>query len=1057
MHSFLLRLQGLVIFILFASTLSYPMGKIKFNRLSTQHGLSNSAVTCIYQDIRGFMWFGTQDGLNRYDGYNFKVFKNEPGNLESLSDNFIFSIYENNNGDLYIETISGKLHQYNPLSESFSIISRDSIDLNKCKSNSVLAFYNDSNNIRWSGELSTPSGLKKENPVTHEPKVFLHNNNDPFSISDNRVFSVMEDGDGNIWVGTRDGLNMYENKSGNFIRYKNDPANPQSISDNWIWPVFQDSRGNMWIGTKEGGLNHLDMYTGKFTSYKFDALDPTSISDNWIFSIFEDRGGVIWIGTNNGGLNYFHHSTLAFENYIYNADEKSISSNNVNSIHVDRSGNYWIGTSEGGLDKFDYQNKFFKNFRHSKSNPNSLIDNNVHIISEDSYGLLWLGTFSSGLDIFNPKTETFTHYKCEPDNANSLSDSSIYSIVEDKQGIMWIGTNSGGLNRFDRKTGLFTTYKHDENDTTSISSNKTWSVFEDYKGILWIGTFGNGVSVFDKDSETFIHYKNIPNDSTSISSDNVVRIFEDSNHNMWFGTTGGLNRFFRDSGTFKSYHEADGLANENVYGILEDSNGYLWMSTNNGISKFDPIAETFKNYTSHDGLQGNEFNQNSFAADRKTGRLLFGGLDGVTIFHPDNIKENLIEPPIEFTEYSRYNTDDEEGKPIIEKGISVIDTLFLSYKDNIINLGFSALSYQNNSMNQYRYKLEGFNENWIQLGNEHSVTFTNLSAGEYILSVTGSNNEGLWNSQGKNLYIDVTPPWWKTNFAYAAYLLAIASILLTIRRIETRRKEQEAAIREGKLLVKTFEAETRALEIENERKTKELEEARALQLSMLPKETPELEHLELSAYMRTATEVGGDYYDYLVGEDGTFNIAFGDATGHGLQAGTMVTLMKGFFTLHGGSYKIKTFFEQCTKAIKEIKLGRILMAFSFLKINEFKLSYSSAGMPPLYYYNSNSGEVEELLVEGMPLGAMSKLPFYNSIEKDLNPGDVILLFSDGLPEQMNEKEEMYDYPRFKDNFAEILHNKNPQEIVESILATIDSWRGNAEQEDDISLMVIKVK
>jgi serine phosphatase RsbU (regulator of sigma subunit) len=351
--------------------------------------------------------------------------------------------------------------------------------------------------------------------------------------------------------------------------------------------------------------------------------------------------------------------------------------------------------------------------------------------------------------------------------------------------------------------------------------------------------------------------------------------------------------------------------------------------------------------------------------------------------------------------------------------------------------------------------LEGFNENWIQLGNNRTVTFTNLSPDDYVLRVIGSNNDGVWNEEGASLFIEVTPPWWRTNIAYSIYGIAFISLLLGVRKFETDRREQKAKVRETELRMKATEAEKRAIEIESERKTKELEEARDLQLSMLPKELPELPNLEIAAFMRTATEVGGDYYDVIVEDNGDLNVAFGDATGHGLQAGTMVTLMKGFFTSDSSKLGINDFMSHCSKLIKEIKLGRILMSFCHLKIESNKLFVSSAGMPPIYYYNKNSEVMEEIIMKGMPLGAMANFQ-YNVHEKEVNSGDVIMLITDGIPEQMNSDEEMYDYPRVKDQFVRVAE-KAPSEIIDHFIKSCDSWMGEAIQADDITIMVIRIK
>ncbi len=1044
-----------VIVLLFSSAIR-SQSNIAFNHLTVENGLSQSAVTCIFQDKDGFMWFGTQDGLNRYDGYNFKVFKNIADDSTSLSDNFIFSIYEDESGSLTVETQSGKLNQYNPLTESFKIISERDFNPNRAKMSSVLAVYYDKPDVVWTGGLSKETGLKMANKKTGQTKTYTHNPNDKFSLSDNKVYSILRDSKGSLWIGTVNGLDLLDEKSGKFQHFKNINDDPNSLSDNWVWPIFEDSKGNLWIGTVKGGLNKFETQTNTFTHYKNDPANQKSISDNFIFSIYEDRGGLIWVGTNAGGVNYFDPSSQVFEHYFnISKNKNSLSDNTVYSMFADRKGNYWIGTKNGGLDKFNYYQKKFTNYSHQPSNPNSLINNSVQIIYEDKSGLIWLGTFSNGMNSFDPENEVFKSYVHNPNNPNSLTDNRIYSIIEDREGIIWIGTYAGGLNRLDKKTEMITSFKHIENDSTSISSNNVWSIAEDNSGRLWLGTFGGGLNMFDKTTKKFKHFRNNPANPESLGDDNIIRVFKDSKNNIWLGTTKGLCRYYSDSNKFKMYSEKDGLSNNFIYGILEDNKGNLWLSTNNGLSKFDPKIETFNNYYSEDGLQNNEFNQNAFAKDYKTGNLLFGGLNGFNVFNPERITGNTFVPPVEFINYIRYNTDDDEGKPIFEKGISEMDEISISYKDNIVTFEFSALSYYNNFNNKYKYKLEGFNENWIQLGGNNKVTFTNLSPGDYILNVIGSNNDGVWNEKGTSLMIHVSPPWWKTKIAYAIYVVLFFGVLYSLRKFELDRREQKSRIRESELKIKVTEAEKRTLEIENERKTKELEEARQLQLSMLPKELPNLPNLEIAAFMRTATEVGGDYYDFILQDNGVLNVAFGDATGHGLQAGTMVTLMKGFFTSDSSKLGLQEFMSHCSRVIKEIKLGRILMSFSYLKIENKKLKITSAGMPPIFYYDNKLKTVEEIIIQGMPLGAMRNAT-YNLVEKELNQGDTILLLTDGLPEQMNAEEEMFDYARVKKHFNDIIEN-SPNNIIEKLVSAGDDWMGSRIQDDDITFVVIRIK
>lgn len=379
----------------------------------------------------------------------------------------------------------------------------------------------------------------------------------------------------------------------------------------------------------------------------------------------------------------------------------------------------------------------------------------------------------------------------------------------------------------------------------------------------------------------------------------------------------------------------------------------------------------------------------------------------------------------------------------------------LSYKDNVASVSFAALSFYNNFKNRYAYKLEGFSDNWIQLGNEPRATFTNLDAGEYTLRVKGSNNDGLWNEDGASLGLVVTPPWWKTRWAYALYALLGFGFLYVVRRVEINRREQKTQIRESELRAKAVEAQKRVLEVENERKTKELEEARLLQLSMLPAKVPELPHLHIAVHMRTATEVGGDYYDFRMEPNGTLHIAFGDATGHGMQAGTIVTLMKGLFTSDAARLDMKSFMSHCTRSMKEIRLGRLLMALSLLKLEGRKLSITSGGMPPVYLYRSVTAQIEEIMLKGMPLGAMKNFP-YALEEKELEPGDVIFLLSDGLPEQKNAQGEMFGYSRVQENLQQVA-DRSPEEIIRHFLASGDTWMNGVAQDDDVTLLVIKMK
>jgi serine phosphatase RsbU (regulator of sigma subunit) len=616
-----------------------------------------------------------------------------------------------------------------------------------------------------------------------------------------------------------------------------------------------------------------------------------------------------------------------------------------------------------------------------------------------------------------------------------------------------VGTYGGGLDRFEPATGSFTVFAHNDSVPGSLSAPGVWALCADHTGELWIGTFRGGLDRLDRATGTFVHYRHDSTDERSLSDDNILCLYEDRAGTLWVGTFGGLNRLDRASGTFKRYGVANGLPNSFIFGILEDDHGNLWMSTNNGLSKFDPVRESFRNFDEADGLQGNEFNQGAYARDPRTGEMYFGGGNGISLFQPDSVRDNPYVPPVVFSSFIRYNSDDKEGKPIEEKGITVKPQITLSYKDNVATFEFAALNYYNTFKNQYAYLLEGFNDTWIRLGTDHRATFTNLDGGTYTLRVRGSNNDGVWNEEGTALRLVITPPWWKTRWAYLSYALLALCALYLLRRFEINRQAQKAQVVESDLRAKAAEAEKRALQAENERKSRELEDARQLQLSMLPRELPSTPDFDIAVFMKTATEVGGDYYDFSTGPDGALSVAFGDATGHGMQAGTIVTLMKGLFLSDAARFDIQVFFSHCSRAIKEIRLGRLFMAFTLVRLKGDRLSFSSAGMPPLFLYRENDGSVEEILLKGMPLGAMKNFP-YALHEEDLRPGDAVLLLTDGLPEQKNASGEMFDYDRVHRAFADV-GGRSTEEIIGRLEREAEGWLHGASPDDDITMLVIK--
>ncbi|MCP4601580.1 MAG: response regulator [Proteobacteria bacterium] len=828
------------------------------------------------QDRQGFLWFATADGLNKYDGYKFTIYRNDPDDRTSLSHNYLRAIFEDANGTLWIGTNGGGLNKFNTKTETFTrylnqadnpkSISNDFIRsiledtdgnlwigtyrgglnrfdrkketftryLNEANNpeslsdNKVRSVFEDTGGNIWIG--TEGGGLNKFNRNSETFTRYLNQTDNPKSIGNNDVYSIFEDTDGHLWIGTEGGLNKFNPKTETFTRYISQADNPKSLSDNKVSFIFGDTSGNLWIGT-EGGLNKFNRNAETFTRYLNQADNPDSISHDKIASIFEDKGGNLWFGT-NGGLNIFDRMTETFTHYKNQVDNpRSLSNNNVWSILAGSKGKLWIGT-DGGLNIFDRKTGTFTLHINQADNPKSLSHNTVYSISEDTEGDIWIGT-QNGLNKFDRKTETFTHYLSRADNPQSLGSNYVLCTLIDRGGTIWIGTHGGGMNKFNRKNETFTHYVNEAHNPKSISINTVITILEDTTGTLWIGT-DNGLNKFDRKTETFTRYLNQADNPKSLSQNIIFSIFEDTMGNIWIGTYGGgLNKFDRKNETFTCYREKDGLPNDMIYGILEDEKGCLWLSTNNGISKFDPKIKTFANYNERDGLQGNEFNGGAYYKDR-AGKMYFGGTNGFNEFFPGNIQNNTYIPPVVVTDFLLFNKPVEVAKKGVvsdkyqlQKHINFTKDITLDYTDYIFAFEFSILNYRQSDENQFAYKLEGFDRDWVKTEFRHRrATYTDLPHGEYIFKVKGSNDDGFWNNEGSSIKLTILPPPWKTWWAYSLYILSVLGLvswLIVAMRLKARRL-LAARVRQIEQEKKKAEEFARVLEIKVEDRTRELKD-----------------------------------------------------------------------------------------------------------------------------------------------------------------------------------------------------------------------------------------
>lgn len=825
---------------------------LRFEHLTTEQGLSSDIVWSVLQDSSGFIWIGTLDGLNRFDGNKFKIYKHNVNDLSSLGDNSVQVLIEDGSKNLWIGSWGGGLSKFNPETENFTQYKHDLDDPQSLSNNRVQSIFEDQEGVIWVG---TGNGLNRLDSETNKFSHYKNNPNDSNSLSHNNILALYEDQTGILWIGTNGGgLNRYDRVTGKFTHYQFDPADPKSLSNNRVWKIYEDRFGKLWIGTVGGGLNQFDRESGEFTVYRHDPDNPNSLGSDNILSIVEDQDGVLWVGGQQSGLNQLNRDTGEFIHYEHDPfNPRSLSHDGTVSLYVDQLGSLWIGTNGGGINRIDRNRKpislfqhnpmdvgslsssdvrsiledqsgyvwigtvdglnrherqvdpgmtpaKFTHFKHDPTNPHSLSNNGILSIAEDQTGNLWFGTSLMGLDVYNRGTDKFTHYKNVPNDSHSLSNNIVRALFVDHSGRLWIGTFNGGLNQFDSETEQFIRYQHDPDDPNSLSDNTVMSITESPIGELWIGTLG-GLNKFDENKNIFVHYIHNPNDPSSLSHNGASTVFVDQEGVLWIGTNGGgLNRFDEQSERFIHYREIDGLPSDTVMGIMEDDQGNLWISTSHGISKFNPRLETFRNYDSYDGLQGNQFNFNALYKSH-SGELYFGGVDGLNAFYPSAIQDNPNIPPIEITDFQLGNKPVQIGaESVLKKSILEMEELVLSHQDRVISFEFAALSFTSPQKNRYRYKLEGFDETWTEVGSDRRfVTFTNLDPGEYVFYVIGSNNDGIWNEQGTSIEITITPPWWGTIWFRLSMILLLVGIvsgvfIWQLRRRRSREKELEALV-----------------------------------------------------------------------------------------------------------------------------------------------------------------------------------------------------------------------------------------------------------------------
>ncbi len=819
----------------------------KFDHLGMEQGLSESIVLCVLQDKEGFMWFGTADGLNRYDGYSFTVFKNNPSDSSSLINNYVTALSEDREGNLWVSTITG-LDWFDRTHERFVHCNVALASGNtKTPFTSPTAVIQDAqSNELWVG---TANGelyqfiARQENPVS-PPRIeilnrYVHSPAKTDGLHGHYLTNLTFDAVGNLWIGTRDdGINMLDKRTGAFRQFKHIQSDLHSISHNFIQKILCDDEGRMWFGTEGGGVNRFDATTERFERYMHNSRDTNSLSHNVVRPVFQDTHGKIWIGTDGGGLNIYDERTNSFIQLQHDAlTPSSLASDRIVTIFEDRAGTLWFGTWGKGVDRYSPSKQKFKQTETMNIVMSKLPTKFIISMFEDNRGRLWFGTHGAGVLMFEPQTKTTELFTHEQFNNNSLPNNTAWSVREDGNGVLWFATDDG-VGSYNPETKRFERFSFNPSSDNSLGSKFSGRVFpevsgnvvwvssdigldkidvqhgtvkkfpysfsgneiveglvtggyKDEGGVIWLGT--TPVLAFDTKTERYIPH------TRSIGKRPVSFIAEDSKQQVWIGTFGdGVFVFSHDGETPKHFTEKDGLPNNVCYGMLEDAEGNYWLSTNHGISKFNLTTRQFRNYDVKDGLQSNEFNRNAFLKGRD-GRLYFGGVNGYNEFVPDDIKDNAYVPPVILTAFRKFN------EPVrFETPIRFMKELTLSYQENFFSFEFAALDFTEQSKNRYMYMLEGFDEDWVQAGTQRMANYTNVDPGEYIFRVHGSNNDGIWNEEGASIRVIIPPPFWKTSwFIGLVIVLTAGAFGGTVRFISTQklkrtiaRLEQEKAIQE---------------------------------------------------------------------------------------------------------------------------------------------------------------------------------------------------------------------------------------------------------------------
>ena len=1031
---------------------------------------------------------------------------------QSNTRGFPFSLFEDDFNKLWIGHWQGDLIRYDPATEKIETVDIYKSIKSEIKDPSVIRIYKDQEGYLWIGTFA--NGLFKYNPVKDEFTHIYSDVSKPNKLHGNEISSILQDQFGILWIGTfTSGLNKVDPKKQPFNVYRLPQAIRKNTFDDNINAITKNKNNHdIWLGTQGSGLIRYNFKTNDYSNFTYNPKSKNSISSNRIVTLTADGNDNIWIGTDSsvnrlnittGNIDEFfrRNSNLTMNYQIYN-------------LKIDNTGRLFIANSNG-IDIFYPLQQQVKSIPtvNNRNYDGRLLSDIKELTGKNKIisSILKVGEAKDTSINFslseNEKLIIIAAGEGEVINNKSYD----FGSLEDANGkVLWTMENTkqtfhlgGGLKnrieigmlelkrgdyvlRFQSDVG----HSYGNWNVAPPADSSLWGIqvvkindeqysnfskqlaadlktknfmpldgvlylefSNKFENILWIGSLSEGLFKYNLADNSYKQFKIDSVDALDSRKNNVYYVMEDSRGEVWFASVNGLGNLNPETNEIKFYTQKDGLPTNYVNAIQEDNYGNLWISSVAGLTMMvrgnADEKETFVNIDIKDGLQGYTFTTATWKSN--VGELYFGGRNGINVFLPG--KTNQTMPKIVLTDIKISDKSvlgNMDNSPLTN-ALNNMEELNLSFDQNDIAFQFAPIHYSRPERNQIAYMMEGVNKDWVY-NKLHYASFTNLDPGEYIFKLKAANGDGIWSNEEKQILITILPPWWRTTLAYIFYGLFVVVALFGLDRFQRRRLMSKAREK-----AKMKEAEMRATlaEAENERKSKELEEARQLQLSMLPKELPQLPNLDIAVYMKTATEVGGDYYDFNVGMDGTLTVVIGDATGHGMKAGTMVTAAKSLFNTHAANPDILFTFNEITRCIKQMHIHMLSMCMTIVKIQGNNIVMSAAGMPPALIYRKQDMAVEEIVLKGMPLGAVSNFP-YQLRETQINPGDTMLLLSDGLPELFNKNKEMFSYERVVQEFSKNAH-KSPEEIINSLKTAGSDWVEDENPDDDVTFVVVKVK